>query len=95
MISIDSLKHGNFVLVETCHAIYELEILRPGERLVRVQSTDQFFKTPQIATVTPVICEGERFQLDTKTSVFTSSPALSARVQGLTRSGLKWHYEVF
>jgi hypothetical protein len=105
-IRISKLRNADRVLVETINAIYELEVLDPSTGFVRASATDITLHKPTVCrfeqstfgpdvSIRDWITQQMRMELKFKNATFVSTPAISARVDGKSADGRKWHYEVF
>jgi hypothetical protein len=106
-ISIPRRRHGDLIYVETEHAAYEIEVLDPEQRIVRISSTDKLLHKPKIGMfVQSVVADGNvgvrgwikqglRMQFRFADRTFQSNAVTSAALRGIGRDGHKFHYEAF
>jgi hypothetical protein len=91
----------------TENAAYEIEVLDPEQRIVRISSTDKLLHKPKVGMfVQSVVADGNvgvrgwikqglRMQVRFLDRTFQSSAVTSAAIRGVGRNGHKFQYEVF
>jgi hypothetical protein len=106
-ISIPRRQHGDLIYVVTENAAYEIEVLDPEQRIVRISSTDKLLHKPKVGMfVQSVVADGNvgvrgwikqglRMQVRFLDRTFQSSAVTSAAIRGVGRNGHKFQYEVF
>jgi hypothetical protein len=100
-VDVRRLKVGTCLLVETVQHLYEMKVVVSGSGLVEITSTDPLLNVPTVgqflSSQSPPECsvegwigKGLLMCIRFRNGYYTSTPVLSAEVQGAD-----WHYAVF